>query len=72
MYKIIDWEQDVADKWRIRVEIAGNTVMFKFDEWPDDETVQAQAARYDAMMQEQAAIREAIMQEQTDAAPVSE
>jgi hypothetical protein len=70
MYKIIDWEQDVADKWRIRVEIAGNTVMFKFDEWPDDETVQAQATRYDAMMQEQAAIREAIMQEQSDAAPV--
>lgn len=70
MYKIIDWEQDVADKWRIRVEIAGNTVMLKFDEWPDDETVQAQAARYDAMMQEQAAIREAIMQEQSDAAPV--
>ena len=70
MYKIIDWEQDLADKWRIRVEIAGSTVMFKFDEWPDDEAVQAQAARYDAMMQEQAAIREAIMQEQSDAASV--
>lgn len=54
MYQIVDWEQDLAGKWRTRVEIAGSTVMFKFDEWPDDEEVQAQAARYDAMMQEQA------------------
>ena len=54
MYKIIDWEQDVADKWRIRVNIAGNTVMFKYEDWPDDGVVQADAARYDAMMQEQA------------------
>lgn len=54
MYKVIDWEEDVAGKWRIRVEIAGQTVMFKFDEWPDDEVVQSEAARYDAMMQEQA------------------
>jgi hypothetical protein len=61
MYKIIDWEQDVADKWRIRVNIAGNTVMFKYEDWPDDETVQADAARYDAITQEQA-----------DAAPVPE
>ena len=54
MYKVIDWEEDVAGKWRIRVEIAGQTVMFKFDEWPNDEAVQSEAARYDAMMQEQA------------------
>jgi hypothetical protein len=72
MYKIIDWEQDVANKWRIRVEIADSTVMFKYEEWPDDEVVQADAARYDAMMQEQAAVRDAIMQEQADAAPVPE
>ena len=54
MYQVIDWEEDVAGKWRIRVDIAGQTVMFKFDEWPDEETVQAEAARYEAMMQEQA------------------
>ena len=63
MYQVIDWEQDVAGKWRIRVAIAGQTVMFKFDEWPDDEVVQAEAARYDAHMQQIAA------QEQADGAP---
>lgn len=50
MYQVVDWEQDIAGKWRIRVEIAGRTAMFKFDEWPDDETVQAEAARYEAML----------------------
>lgn len=68
MYKVIDWEEDVAGKWRIRVEIAGQTVMFKFDEWPDDEVVQSEAARYDAMMQE-AAAQAALEQEQADGAP---
>lgn len=68
MYKVIDWEEDVAGKWRIRVDIAGQTVMFKFDEWPDDEVVQAEAARYDAMMQEMAA-QAALAQEQADGAP---
>ena len=64
MYKIIDWEEDAADKWRIRVEIGGSTVAFKFEEWPDDEVLQNEAARYDTMMQEQAAIRDAIMQKE--------
>ena len=68
MYQVIDWEQDVAEKWRIRVDIAGQTVMFKFDEWPDDEAVQAEAARYDAMMQEVAA-QAALAQEQANGAP---
>lgn len=68
MYKVIDWEEDVAGKWRIRVEIAGQTVMFKFDEWPDDEVVQAEAARHDAMMQEMAA-QAALEQEQVNGAP---
>ena len=68
MYKVIDWEEDVAGKWRIRVEIAGQTVMFKFDEWPDDEVVQAEAARYDALMQEMAA-QAALEQEQVNGAP---
>lgn len=68
MYKVIDWEEDVAGKWRIRVEIAGQTVMFKFDEWPNDEAVQSEAARYDAMMQE-AAAQAALEQEQADGAP---
>jgi len=53
-YPIIDWEQDVAGKWRIRVAIDGATVMFKFEDWPDDEVVQAEAARYVAVMREQA------------------
>ena len=53
MYEIIDREQDTADKWRIRVAIGGATVAFKFQSDPTDEEVQAQAARYDAMMQEQ-------------------
>ena len=68
MYKVIDWEEDVAGKWRIRVDIAGQTVMFKFDEWPNDEAVQSEAARYDAMMQE-AAAQAALEQEQADGAP---
>lgn len=54
MYNIIDREQDVAGKHRIRVEIAGATVMFKFDKKPSNAQVQAEAAKYDAMMQEQA------------------
>ena len=62
MYQIVDWEKDIAGNWRIRVAINGETVMFKFDEWPEDETLQAEAARYDAMMQA------ARTQEQDDAA----
>lgn len=53
MYEIINREQDVAGKWRIRVDINGESVMFKFQSDPTDEEVQAEAARYDAMMQEQ-------------------
>lgn len=68
MYQVIDWEQDIAGKWRIRVDVAGQTVMFKFDERPDDEAVQAEAARYDAMMQEMAA-QAALEQEQVNGAP---
>lgn len=50
MYQVVDWEQDEADRWRIRVAIEGQTAMFKFLEWPDDEAVQAEAARYHAAM----------------------
>jgi hypothetical protein len=53
MYEIINREQDVAGKWRIRVAINDKSVMFKFQTDPTDEEVQAEAARYDAMMQEQ-------------------
>lgn len=53
MFEIIDREEDVAGKWRIRVSIGGATVAFKFQHDPTDEEVQAEAARYDAMMQEQ-------------------
>ena len=53
MYEIIDREEDTAGKWRVRVAINGQTVAFKFQSDPADEEVQAEAARYDAMMQEQ-------------------
>jgi hypothetical protein len=53
MYKIIDHEQDEAGKWRYRVSIDGETIMFKWDEPVDDATVQAEAARY-VLMREQA------------------
>jgi hypothetical protein len=53
MYEIIDVEQDVADKYRVRVAISGQTVTFKFQDVVSDEEVQAEAARYNAMMQEQ-------------------
>jgi hypothetical protein len=53
MYEIIDREQDDAGKWRIRVAISGQTVAFKFQHDPTDDEIQAEAARYDAMMQEQ-------------------
>jgi hypothetical protein len=71
MYEIIDREEDTAGKWRVRVAINGETVAFKFQHDPTDEEVQAQAARFDAMMQEQveAARYDAMMQEQSDAAP---
>lgn len=52
MYQIIDQEQDEAGKWRYRVDIGGETVMFKWDEPVDDATVQAEAARY-VLMREQ-------------------
>lgn len=54
MYEVIDTELDMAGKTRVRVAISGNTVMFKFQSEPTDDEVQAEAARYDAMMQEQA------------------
>jgi hypothetical protein len=54
MYEIIDVEQDMADKYRVRVAIGGQTVSFKFQDQPDDDAIQAEAARYDAMRQEQA------------------
>ena len=53
-YSVIDTEIDEAGKFRVRVDINGQTVMLKFQEAPTDEEVQAEAARYDALMQEQA------------------
>lgn len=52
MYQIIDWEQDEAGKWRYRVSINGETVMFKFDTLVDDDVVQSEAARYVAMKEQ--------------------
>jgi hypothetical protein len=84
MYQVIDWEKDPSDKWRIRVAMTEHTVTFKYDDWPDDETVQGDAARYDAMMQQQlqaddyseildkAARYDAMMQEQMEAAALED
>lgn len=52
MYQIIDWGQDEAGKWRYRVSINGQTIMFKFDTLVDDDAVQAEAARYVAMKEQ--------------------
>ena len=52
MYQIIDWEQDEAGKWRYRISINGQTIMFKFDTLVDDDVVQAEAARYTAMKEQ--------------------
>lgn len=45
-YPIIDIEVDDAGKVRVRVDIDTVTVMFKYDEMPTDEQVQADAAKY--------------------------
>ena len=52
MYQIVDVDNDEAGKWRYRVAINGETVMFKWDEPKDDATVQAEAARYVAMKEQ--------------------
>ena len=52
MYQIVDVNNDEAGKWRYRVAINGETVMFKWDEPKDDATVQAEAARYVAMKEQ--------------------
>jgi hypothetical protein len=48
MYPIIDEEIDLAGKYRVRVEIRGSTVMFKYDFSPTVERVEEDAARYEA------------------------
>ena len=49
MYPIVDEEIDEAGKYRVRVEIRGCTVMFKYDTSPTIEQVEADAARYEEM-----------------------
>ena len=49
MYPIVDEEIDEAGKYRVRVEIRGCTVMFKYDASPTIEQVEADAARYEAI-----------------------
>ena len=52
VHQIIDQEQDEAGKWRCRVAIGGETVMFKWDGPVADDVVQAEAARYAAMKEQ--------------------
>ena len=67
-YEITGWERDVAGKFRYYVIVQGAPVSFKFHEFPTDEEVQAEAARYDAELQRLTA--EALLaQEQADGAP---
>lgn len=54
MYEVIFKELDMAGKTRVRVAINGESITFKFQSDPTDEEIQAEAARYDAIMQEQA------------------
>lgn len=54
MFEIVDFEQDMAGKFRFRILIDGQTVMFKFQDFPNDEEVQAEAQRYFDLMQRMA------------------
>lgn len=45
-YPLVDWEVDIAGKYRFRIDIDGQTVMFKYEEYPTDEQLQADAAMY--------------------------
>ena len=67
MYQVVDWEQDIAGKFRYRVIIGDESVMFKFHTFPTGEDVQAEATRYAAMTAEAL-----LAQEQVDGAPNSE
>lgn len=65
-YQVVDWEQDIAGKFRFRVLIGDAVVMLKFQKFPTDEVVQEAAARQDVLMQqmaEEAARQEAVMRE---------
>lgn len=46
MIDIVDEEIDVAGKHRVRVNIDGSTVMFKYDEAPTVDQLEADVARY--------------------------
>lgn len=50
-YPIVDWEVDMAGKYRVRLTINGSTVMFKYDDMPDDAVIQSDAERYDLATQ---------------------
>lgn len=65
MYEVIDWEEDVAGKFRFRVVVGGMTIVFKFHTMPSDEELQAEVARWDAEFQASLAP----VEEQADGAP---
>lgn len=46
MLDIVDEEVDVAGRHRVRVNIDGSTVMFKYDEEPTVERLEEDVARY--------------------------
>lgn len=48
MYTIVDEEIDEAGKYRVRVDIRGCTVMFKFEERPTPVQLTEEAERYEA------------------------
>ena len=46
IYPIVDWEVDEAGKYRVRLDIDGNSIMFKYDEMPSEEQLQRDANIY--------------------------
>ena len=55
MYEVIDQEIDEAGKFRVRVSIKEQVVMFKFQSEPISDEIQAEAEKYSLLMQEQIA-----------------
>lgn len=65
-HPIMDWEQDAAGKWRVRVAVGDDVVMFKFPIQVEDTVVQIEVERYiasrDAALAEAAAQQAAAAQ----------
>jgi hypothetical protein len=55
-YKILGCSTDLADKYRVQVELDnGETLILKFDHWPDESEVQTAALNHIEALANQAA-----------------